>query len=77
MNTDRHYTGIAREGGVEPQNMQHFMSNSPWSAEAVQKQVLDEVQARPELMEGGVLLVDESSDEKASGKSQRRAGETT
>jgi SRSO17 transposase len=31
--------------------------------------VQDELKARPELLSGGVLLVDESADEKASGQS--------
>jgi SRSO17 transposase len=62
MATGRHYAGVARESGIEP------MSNSPWSAKALLDQVQDEIQARPELMKGGVLLVDESADEKASGK---------
>jgi SRSO17 transposase len=68
MKTDRHYTGVAKETGVEPQNMPHFMSNSPWSAEKVYDPVQDELQATPALTEGDVLLVDESADEKASGK---------
>ena len=68
MKGERHYTGVAQETGVEPQNLQHFMSNSPWSAETVYEQVQDELQATPELMDGGVLLVDESANEKASDK---------
>jgi SRSO17 transposase len=54
---------------VGGQNIQHFMSESPCSGEAVCRQVQDELKARPELLSGGVLLVDESADEKASGKS--------
>jgi SRSO17 transposase len=69
MKGERHFAGIGREAGVEGQNIQHFMSESPWSGEAVCRQVQDEVKARPELLAGGVLLVDESADEKASGKS--------
>ena len=69
MKGERHFAGIGREAGVEGQNIQHFMSESPWSGEAVCRQVQDELKARPELLSGGVLLVDESADEKASGKS--------
>ena len=29
MEGNRHYSGIAREAGVEEQNLQHFMSHSP------------------------------------------------
>jgi hypothetical protein len=39
------------------------MSESPWSGEAVCRQVQDELKARPELLSGGVLLVDESANE--------------
>ena len=66
MEGNRHYSGIAREAGVEGQNLQHFMSNSPWSAEAVYRQVPEEMKAVPELTRGAVVLVDESADEKAS-----------
>jgi SRSO17 transposase len=65
MEGGRHFTGIGREAGVAGQNIQHFMSESPWSGEAVCRQVQDELKARPELLAGGVLRVDESADEKA------------
>jgi SRSO17 transposase len=54
---------------VEGQNIQHFMSHSPWSGDAVCEHVQEELKAMSELTTGGVLLVDESADEKASGKS--------
>ena len=66
METNRHYKGIGREAGVEGQNIQHFMSNSPWSGEAVYRQVQDELKTLVGLTAGGVLLVDESANEKAS-----------
>ncbi len=69
MKGERHFTGIGREAGVDGQNIQHFMSESPWSGEAVCRQVQEELKARPELLSGGVLLVDESADEKAGDKS--------
>ena len=31
MKTDRNIAEIAREVGVSEQNMQHFISNSPWA----------------------------------------------
>ena len=46
--------------------MQHFMSNSPWSAREILGQVRSEVGQRPEFGEGGWLLLDESCDEKSS-----------
>jgi hypothetical protein len=47
MKGERHFAGIGREAGVEGQNIQHFMSESPWSGEAVCRQVQDELKARP------------------------------
>jgi SRSO17 transposase len=68
MKGERHFAGIGREAGVDGQNIQHFMSESPWSGEAVCRQVQDELKARPELLWGGVLRVDEGADEKAGDK---------
>jgi SRSO17 transposase len=69
METNRHCAGIGRETGVSGQNLQHFMSASPWSGQAVCQQVQAELKATPELVRGGVLVVDESAEEKASAKS--------
>jgi SRSO17 transposase len=66
MKADRHFTGIARSSGHAPQNLQHFMSHSPWSAQEVLEQVREEVAATPAFATGGVLVLDESADEKAS-----------
>jgi SRSO17 transposase len=48
--------------------VQHFVSNSPWSAEAVLRQVRQEIAARPELRQGGALVLDESPVKKAGTK---------
>lgn len=69
MTTERNFTNVGRSENVAPQNIQHFMSNSPWSAQAVFKQVQSEIAATPSLRSGGMLLLDESAEEKASGKS--------
>jgi len=69
MQSKRHYTAIAKEQGIAPQNMQHFMSNSPWSSETVYQQVQSELKATRELINGGVLLLDESANEKAGNNS--------
>jgi len=47
------------------QNLQHFMSNSPWSKTTVFDQIQSELTARPALAHGSVLILDESADEKA------------
>jgi len=69
MEQHRHFTGIGRETDVPVQNLQHFMSNSPWSGASVCAQVQQELQAMPELTAGGVLLIDDSAVEKAGDKS--------
>jgi len=64
-NIARRVNGLADDG----QNVQQFMSDSPWSAATVIQQVQAEVTATPELRRGGVLLLDESAEEKAGAKS--------
>ena len=64
----RNFANIARRiNGVDDdgQAVQQFMADSPWSAAAVIQQVQAEIAATPELRQGGVLLLDESADEKA------------
>jgi len=65
----RNFANIASNTGVSTQNLQHFISNSPWSAWAVIQQVQAEIAATPGLKQGGVLIIDESADEKAGTKS--------
>ncbi len=72
LETARNFANIARRvNGLEDdgQNVQQFMSDSPWSAATVIQQVQAEVAATPELRRGGVLLLDESADEKAGAQS--------
>jgi SRSO17 transposase len=72
MKGSRTMADLAREAQVGEQNMQHFMSNSPWSGQALIEQVQQEIVERPEL-QGGMLILDESADEK-SGESSAGAG---
>lgn len=70
--TRRNFANIAREvnGPTDDgQALQQFMSDSPWSAKAVMDQIQREIAARPELRRGGVLVFDESSDEKDGDRS--------
>ena len=69
MEADRNFAQIARKTQIGPQNLQHFMSHSPWKARAVIDQVHTEIAQTPELLLGSVLLLDESGEEKASDKS--------
>ncbi len=68
MEKERNFTNIARTAGQSPQNIQHFMTNSPWSAQEVLEQIREELQQTPAFASGGALILDESADEKASGK---------
>lgn len=69
METSRNFVTIGRNTGVSGENLQHFISNSPWSASAVFRQVQEEIAATPGLAEGGLLILDESAHQKSSGKS--------
>jgi len=69
MESKRNYAGIGRAAGVAEENIQHFMSNSPWSARAVMEQVQQEIKRTPDLKRGGVVILDESADQKAGDKS--------
>jgi SRSO17 transposase len=68
MDGKRTFTNIGRQVGLAGQNVQHFVSNSPWSAAGVLRQVRQEIAARPELRRGGVLILDESPVKKAGTK---------
>ena len=71
MDTNRNYANIARRV-IDPmddgQNLQHFMSDSPWSTMQVFEQIQTEIQSRPEL-QGGVLTLDESGDKRSGPQS--------
>jgi SRSO17 transposase len=65
MDGKRTFANIGRQVGLAGQNVQHFVTNSPWSAAGVLRQVRREIAARPELGQGGVLILDESPVKKA------------
>jgi len=70
MESDRNFAGIA--GSMEDadgQAMQHFMSKSPWSGPGVLERIRAEVRQTAELQQGSLLILDESADEKAGGRS--------
>jgi SRSO17 transposase len=62
--TQRTIVNISRQTGVAPQNMQQFISDSPWAAGRVIGQVQAEVKVHPAFA-GAVLVVDESAEAKA------------
>ena len=52
--------------GNSPDNIQHFMTNSPWSSQEVTAQIREEIIETPLFATGSVLVLDESAEEKAS-----------
>ena len=71
METNRNFANIARRV-IDPdddgQNLQQFMSDSPWSAQPVFDRIQAEIGQRPQLS-GGMLALDESGDERAGDQS--------
>lgn len=71
MDKNRNYANIARRV-ISPdddgQNIQHFMSDSPWEAANVFTQIQQEIKERPELS-GGMLTLDESGQERSGNQS--------
>ena len=71
MDTDRNFANIARrviDLDDDGQNLQQFMSDSPWSGAAVFAQIQREIRQRPAL-QGGMLTLDDSGDERAGDQS--------
>jgi SRSO17 transposase len=65
METKRTMANIARTSGVPIQNMQQFISDSPWSGPHLIGAICNEISARPEFARGSVLIIDESADAKS------------
>jgi len=66
MEAKRNFANLERRvTGGDGQAVQHFMSNSPWSGQAVLAQIQSDLRAEPALAHGGWLILDESADEKA------------
>jgi SRSO17 transposase len=66
MEDQRNFANIDRRlNGQDGQALQHFMSASPWSAQAVFRQIQHDIQAEPLLHTGGLVILDESAEGKA------------
>lgn len=65
METKRTMANIARVSGVPIQNMQQFISESPWSGPHLIGAIQNTIRLRPEYATGSVLLIDESADAKS------------
>ena len=68
MKSERNFSNIARTAEISPQNIQHFMSNSPWETQDVLWQIREEIRQTPEFASGAALILDESADKKVSEK---------
>jgi SRSO17 transposase len=71
LETKRNFANIARRVisvRADGQDLQQFMSDSPWSAQAVFDQIQAELVERPEW-QGGILTLDESGDERSGPQS--------
>jgi SRSO17 transposase len=66
LDTERTMANIGRQTGVEPQNMQHFISNSPWAAAGLLDAIRDEMRCHPAFQDEAVLVLDESAEQKTS-----------
>lgn len=64
MESKRNIVNISRKAEQSGQNMQHFISNSPWSARSLIGALQDDIGAEAAFAES-VLVIDESADEKS------------
>ena len=69
MEAGRNMANIGRKTNVSEQNMQQFISDSPWSGRELISALQTEIGFREEFSEGSVFLIDESAEEKAGGHS--------
>ena len=69
IESKRTMANIARLTGMDEQETQHFMSDSPWSGPGLIQAVQQAVHQHPEFEHGAMLVIDESADAKAGGQS--------
>jgi SRSO17 transposase len=66
MDNERNFATMARNmTGDDGQALQHFLSNSPWTGQAVFVRMQAESKATVALAQGGTLMLEERADEKA------------
>ena len=64
MHTQRNLANVGRQTAMSGQNLQHFISNSPWSSRALVEAIQDEIKVHPAFAKA-ILVLDESAQEKA------------
>jgi SRSO17 transposase len=72
MESERNMAEIGRQLDISPQNMQHFISNSPWSWSALIQAIQQDVQRHPAFQASAILVLDESAEEKSGSHSAGR-----
>lgn len=65
MDSKRHISGIARVAGIPEQNLQQFITDSPWSGEDLIAVVQQDISRLAHYQQGSVLIADESAEAKA------------
>ena len=67
LEDQRNFANIERrlEPGRDGQQLQQFMSDSPWLARLVYERIQDDIKRDTRFQHGGVLIVDETADAKA------------
>jgi SRSO17 transposase len=68
METKRNLANVGRKTAMPGQNLQHFMSNSPWSGPTLIEAIQNEIKDHPAFQEA-ILMLDESAEEKAGEQS--------
>jgi SRSO17 transposase len=68
METKRNMANVGRKTAMAGQNLQHFLSNSPWSGPGLIEAVQEEIKGHAAFQEA-VLVLDESAEEKAGEQS--------
>lgn len=63
-NISRNIEGVRKDG----QNIQHFMSDSPWDGKKIFSRIQEEL-AQQKYFDGGMLTLDDSGDPRSGGKS--------
>jgi SRSO17 transposase len=68
MEAKRNLANVGRKTAMPGQNLQHFISNSPWSGPSMIQAIQNEIKIHPAFQEA-VLVLDESAEEKAGEQS--------
>lgn len=68
METKRNMANVGRKTAMSGQNLQHFMSNSPWSGPALIEAIQNEIKGHAAFQDA-MLVLDESAEAKAGEQS--------